>query len=48
MFCENVFVSGNSPVDVQPKMFDILLRKLHIVYMLWEAGFSLCGECNMD
>jgi hypothetical protein len=47
-FCEYVFAPGKSPVEVQPEILDvILLRKVYIVYVVWQAGFSLCGECDM-
>jgi hypothetical protein len=32
-FSEYVFAPGKSPVEVQPKIFDILLREVYIVYM---------------
>jgi hypothetical protein len=48
-FCEYVFVPGKSPVKVQPEILDtILLRKVAIVHIYWGAGFSFCGECDMD
>jgi hypothetical protein len=38
-----------SPVDMQPKILDaFLFRKVYAVYMEWRAGFSSCGECDMD
>jgi hypothetical protein len=44
-----VFASGKSPVEVQPEILDILLlRKVYAVYVDWRAGFSSCGECDMD
>jgi hypothetical protein len=48
-FCEYVFAPGKSPVEVHPEILDIfLLRKLYAVYTDWRAGFSSCGECEMD
>jgi hypothetical protein len=48
-FCEYVFAPGKSPVEVQPEILDVfLLRKVYAVYMDWRAGFSSCGECDMD
>jgi hypothetical protein len=48
-FCECVFAPGKSPVEVQPEKLDIfLLRKVYAVYVDWRAGFSACGECDMD
>jgi hypothetical protein len=47
-FCEYVFASGKSPVDVQPEILDILLRKVYTVYMDCRTGFPSCGECDMD
>jgi hypothetical protein len=47
-FCEYVFVPGKFPVEVQPEILDILLRKVYAVYVDWRAGFSWCGECGMD
>jgi hypothetical protein len=47
-FREYVFLPGKSPVKVQPEILDILLRKVYVVYMDWWAGFSSCGECDMD
>jgi hypothetical protein len=48
-FCEYVFAPGKSPVEVQPEILDVfLLRKVHIVYMDWWAGFSSCGERDID
>jgi hypothetical protein len=45
-FCEYVFASGKSPVKVQPKILDIfLLRKVYIVYVDWQAGFSSFLYC---
>jgi hypothetical protein len=37
-----------SPVKVQPKILDIFLGELHIVYMDWGVRFSLCSECYVD
>jgi hypothetical protein len=37
-FCEYVFAPGKSPVEVQPQILDILLRKEYAVYGL--AGHS--------
>jgi hypothetical protein len=48
-FYEYVFAPGKSPVEVQPKILDILLlRKVYIVYMDWRPGLSSCGECDVD
>jgi hypothetical protein len=49
-FCSvNVFAPGKSPIEVQTEILDIiLLRKVYVVYMDLRAGFSLCGECDMD
>jgi hypothetical protein len=47
--CEYVFEPGKSSVEVQPEILDIfLLRKVYVVYMDWQAGFSSCGERDMD
>jgi hypothetical protein len=43
-----VFAPGKSPVEVQPKILDILLREVYVVYVDWEADFSSCGEYDMD
>jgi hypothetical protein len=48
LFCEYVFVPSKSPVKVQTKILDILLREVYIVYMDWQAGFCSCDECDMD
>jgi hypothetical protein len=39
-FAKMCFVPGKSPVKVQPKILDIFLRELHIVYMYRGARFS--------
>jgi hypothetical protein len=36
-----VFVPGKSPVKVQPKILDIFLRELYIVYIDWGEHSSL-------
>jgi hypothetical protein len=47
--CEYVFAPGKSPVEVQPAILGIfLLRKVYAVHVDWRAGFSSCGECDMD
>jgi hypothetical protein len=33
-FCEYVFVPGKSPVEVQPEILGILLRKVHVVRIM--------------
>jgi hypothetical protein len=33
---------------VQPEILDILLRKVYVDFMDRGAGFSWCGECDMD
>jgi hypothetical protein len=38
--CEYGFAPGKSPVEVQPEILDILLRKVYTVYMDW-GRFSL-------
>jgi hypothetical protein len=38
--CEYVFVPGKSPVEMQPEILDILLRKVYAVYVDWRAGSS--------
>jgi hypothetical protein len=45
-----VFVSGKSPVKMQPEIFDIFfLGELHIVYMdRWGGHISSCGDCDVD
>jgi hypothetical protein len=44
-----VFAPGYSPLDVQPEILDIfLLREVYVIYVDWGAGFSSCGECDMD
>jgi hypothetical protein len=49
IFCEYEFAPGNSPVEVQREIFDtFLLRKVYAVYVDWRAGFSSCGECDVD
>jgi hypothetical protein len=38
-----------SPVKVLLKILYIFfLRKVYVIYMDWWAGFSSCGECDMD
>jgi hypothetical protein len=44
-FCAYMFAPGKSPVEVQPEIHDILLRKVYAVYVDSRAGFSSCGEC---
>jgi hypothetical protein len=39
-FCEYAFAPGKSPVRVQPKILDSLLRKVYVVYVDWRTGFS--------
>jgi hypothetical protein len=34
-FCEYIFAPGKSPVEVQPEILDIFLRK---VYFMWTGG----------
>jgi hypothetical protein len=46
-FCEYAFAPGKSPVEMQPDILDILLRKVYAVYVDWRAGSS-CGECDED
>jgi hypothetical protein len=47
--CEYAFAPGKSPVEVQPEIFDIFLsRKVFVDYMECQAGFSSCGECEMN
>jgi hypothetical protein len=46
-FCENVFVSGKSPVKVQPEILYTFLGELHAVYMDREAGFASCSEYDV-
>jgi hypothetical protein len=48
LFCEYVYVPGKSPVDVQPEILDILVRKVYVVYMDWRECFSSCGERDTD
>jgi hypothetical protein len=34
---------------MHPEILDIFLfRKVYAVYVDWRAGFSSCGECDMD
>jgi hypothetical protein len=48
-FCEYVFASGKSPVELHTEIPDIfLLSKVYIVYVDWWTGFSSCGECDLD
>jgi hypothetical protein len=42
------FFYFKSPVEMQPEILDILLKKVHAVYVDWRAGFSSCCECDMD
>jgi hypothetical protein len=47
--CEYVFVPEKSPIEAQPEILDIfLLRNVYVIYMDWGAGFSSCGECDVD
>jgi hypothetical protein len=47
-FCEFLLGPGNSPVEVQSEILDILfLRKVYVVYVDWKPGLSSCGEYDM-
>jgi hypothetical protein len=46
-FYENVFVPGNSPVNVQPEILYIFLWELHIVYMDRGGGHVSLRVVNM-
>jgi hypothetical protein len=37
-FCEYVFAPGKSPVEMQPDILDILLRKVYAVDVDWVGG----------
>jgi hypothetical protein len=41
-FCEYVFAPDKSPVEMQPEILDILLRKVYAVYVDRRAGFCSC------
>jgi hypothetical protein len=43
LFYEYVFALVKSPVEVQPEILAILLRKAYVVYMDWGAGVT--GTC---
>jgi hypothetical protein len=37
----NIFEPGNSPVEVQPEILDIiLLKEVYVAYVDWRASFS--------
>jgi hypothetical protein len=44
-----MFLGVKSPFEVQTKVIDIfLLKKMHVIYVDWWAGFFSCGECDME
>jgi hypothetical protein len=46
---ENVFMPGESCIQVEPEVFDIIcLRELYVVDKNWRTGSTLSGEGDMS